>query len=242
MSTSVQSLVVEGIEIDVVRKDIKNLHLGVYPPNGKVRVAAPLAVNDDAVRMAVVTRLRWIRQRQMRFVEQERQSQREFVSGESHFHLGRRYLLDVTEQGWRSQVQISNARQIQLNVPFGSDREKRARIFQKWSRNELRRLAAPIIQKEAERLALPMPLWGIRRMKTKWGSCSPASGRISINLELIKKPMPCLEYIIVHELVHFFERSHNERFTTMMDKAMPLWRSNRDILNSAPLAHEDWTY
>ena len=242
MSTDSHAIVVDGIEIDVVRKDIKNLHLGVYPPNGRVRVAAPLAIDDDTVRMAVVTRLPWIRRRQSGFAEQERQSQREYVSGESHYYLGRRYRLDVIHEGRDSRVHVRNGKQIELTVPVDSDRNKRERIVQKWYREELRCLAEPIIVSEANRLELPIPSWGIRRMKTRWGTCNPSTRRIWINLELIKKPIPCLEYIIVHELVHFFERSHSERFTALMDRFMPLWRNNRDVLNSAPLAHEDWSY
>ena len=242
MSISAASMIVDGIEVDVVRKDIKNLHLGVYPPNGRVRVAAPLAVNDEAVRIAIVTRLSWIKRRRLRFAEQERQSQREFVSGESHYYLGRRYLLDVTEHGRTGQVQVRNGKHIDLTVPAGTDRKKRERIFQDWYRKELRALTQPIVEEYSERLSLSLPQWNIRRMKTRWGASNAQARRIWINLELIKKPIPCLEYIIAHELVHFYERHHNERFVNLMDRTMPLWRNNRDVLNSAPLAHEDWSY
>lgn len=242
MSTKNHALMVDGIEVDVVRKDIKNLHLAVYPPDGRVRVAAPLAVNDDAVRMAVITRLPWIKRRRAGFVEQERQSKREYVSGESHYYLGRRYLLNVFEHSGGGRVVVRTGKHIDLFVKEGSNQEKRARVFQRWYRNELRRMAKPIIREWANHLQLPQPLWGIKRMKTRWGSCNIEAGRIWLNLELIKKPAVCLDYIVVHELVHFLERHHNDRFVALMNKAMPLWRSNRDVLNSVPLAHEDWSY
>lgn len=242
MNTSTHSLLVDGIAVDVVRKDIKNLHLAVYPPDGRVRVAAPLAVNDDAVRMAVVTRLPWIKRKRANFVAQDRQSQREYVSGESHYYLGRRYLLNVIEGERYGRVAIHSGKRIDLLVPAGSDHTKRERIFQTWYRKELRHLAEPLIRDWADRLDLPLPLWGIRKMKTRWGACNIEAGRIWINLDLIKKSRSCLDYIIVHELVHFFERNHNDRFVAIMENVMPLWRSNRDELNRAPLAHEDWSY
>ena len=241
MSTKTHALAVSGIEVNIVRKDIKNLHLAVYPPDGRVRVAAPLTMDDDAVRMAVVMRLPWIRRWCTSFATQERESRREYVSGESHYYLGQRYLLNVIEHNGGGGVAFRTGKHIDLFVKEGSDRKKRERVFQRWCRNELHLRAAPIVQKWVKHLRLSEPLWGIKRMKTRWGSCNTKAGRIWLNLELIKKPSVCLDYIVVHELVHLLERHHNDRFVSTMDKAMPLWRSNRDVLNSAPLAYEDWS-
>jgi len=242
MSISAHRIRVDEIDVDIVRKDIKNLHLGVYPPDGRVRVAAPLAVDDDAVRMAVVTRLPWIKRRRAEFEHQDRQSSRKYVSGESHYYLGRRYLLHVNECPGRSRVNVRGNKHIDLFVREGSDRADRERVFQNWYRKELRELAQPLIQDWAYRLELRVPHLRIKRMKTKWGACNIEARRVWINLELIKKPISCLEYIIVHELTHLFERHHSEQFVRLMDNNMPLWRSNRDLLNAEPLAHETWSY
>jgi predicted metal-dependent hydrolase len=242
MTTSARSIVVNGMHVDVVRKDIKNLHLGVYPPHGRIRVAAPLAVNDAAVRRAVITRLHWIKRQQTKFKGQDRQSHREYVSGESHYYLGRRYRLNVSANDRGGGVSIKNARRIDLVTHGAVSRSKRERVFLTWYRRELRRLVAPLIEAWALRLEIDPPEWGIKRMKTKWGTCNIGARRIWLNLELIKKPSQCLEYIIVHELMHFFERHHNDRFIAMMDRHLPLWRHHRAVLNSAPLAQESWEY
>jgi predicted metal-dependent hydrolase len=242
MITSERSIVVNGMQVDVVRKDIKNLHLAVYPPHGRVRVAAPLAVNDDAVRRAVITRLQWIKRQQTKFKGQDRQSHRDYVSGESHYYLGRRYRLNVGLDEGRGGVAMRNASRIELLTRNAADRSERERVFLTWYRKELRRLAGPLIEAWAHKLEIDPPEWGIKRMKTKWGSCNIEARRIWLNLELIKKPAQCLEYIVVHELMHFFERHHNDRFIALMDQHLPLWRHHRTMLNSAPLAHESWDY
>lgn len=228
--------------VDVVRKHIKNLHLGVYPPNGRVRVAAPLTVSDEAVRLAVVSRLGWIKKQKAKFESQERQSAREYVSGESHYFLGRRYRLNVTEHKGPSRVSVRNSSAIDFHVRRGSDLAQRERAFLAWYRREMRAIAEPLIEKWSAKMQLPPPRWGVRRMKTRWGTCNIESARIWLNLELIKKPRQCLDYIIVHEMAHLMERHHNDRFVEIMDRYMPQWRLHRDELNAQPLAHEDWTY
>ncbi len=240
MSTDHHYIEVSGIQVEVVRKAIKNLHLGVYPPAGRVRVAAPLSVSDEAVRLAVISRLGWIKKHQAKFAEQERQSKREYVSGECHYYLGRRFRLNVASHAGPSQVALRRDNKIDLLLRKGVDNAQRKDVLQSWYHKELRALAAPLIGQWAERMKLPMPEWGIKRMKTKWGSCNITDRRIWLNLELIKKPPPCLEYVIVHELVHFFERYHNKHFMALMDHYMPLWRSHRDELNAAPLDYENW--
>lgn len=240
MSTEAHRITVGGLRVDVVRKPIKNLHMGVYPPNGRVRVAAPVTVSDDAVRLAVVTRMGWIKRQRAKFEAQARQSERSYVSGESHFFLGRRYRLNVISWDGIPRVSLRNSRVLDFRVRPNSETSEREKVFRNWSRRELRKVAAPFIEKWARLVEVPVPHWGIRRMKTKWGTCNTEAGRIWLNLELIKKPSHCLEYVIVHELVHFRERHHNDRFIAMMDELLPRWSSIREELNAVPLGHENW--
>jgi hypothetical protein len=233
---------VSGIPIEVIRKDIKNLHLGVYPPYGRVRVAAPFRLNDDALRLAIVTRLAWIRRQQAAFSRQERQSQREMVGGESHYVLGRSYRLKVRESMERPSVRIANNRTLELLIRPGMSRAMRELILNRWYRQLLRERIPELVDKWRERVGVDVADWGIKRMRTHWGTCNQEARRIWINLELAKKPSSCLEYIVVHEMVHLLERNHNDRFRQHMDRLMPQWRARRDELNRAPLAHEDWSY
>jgi predicted metal-dependent hydrolase len=242
VTTETTSLTVSGIRVEVVRKDIKNLHLGVYPPNGRVRVAAPLVVNDEAVRLAVVDKLGWIRKQQAKFADQPRQSKREMVNGESHYVLGRRYRLRVHEEDRPPGVTRRGVDTLELFVRPGSNSEQREAVLSRWHRQQLRVLIPPLLAKWEQRLGVQVAHWGIKRMKTKWGSCNVAARRVWFNLELAKKPVQCIEYIVVHELVHLIECKHNERFTALMDTNLAPWRRYREMLNSAPLAHETWVY
>ncbi len=228
--------------MQVVRKAIKNLHLGVYPPDGHVRVAAPLRVDDEAVRMAVITKLAWIKRQQSKFRAQERQSAREFVTGESHYFLGRRYRLNVVYQDGPARVQIRNTRTIDLFVREGSDTAQRKRVFHAWYRQQLKALIGPLIAWWEPVIGIQVAAWGVKSMKTKWGTCNADAHRLWLNLELIKKPVPCLEYIVVHEMVHLLERHHNDRFIAYMDKLLPQWRPIREVLNGEPLGHDTWEY
>ncbi len=228
--------------MEVVRKQIKNLHVGVYPPTGRVRVAAPLLLDDEAVRLAVVSRLGWIRRQQAEFERQVRQSQREMVSGESHYFEGRRYLLDVVEHPGRPQVRLANNRTLELRVRPGSDRDRRDAVLQKWYRMRLRDRLPALLAKWEPKVGATAAQVRIKKMKTRWGSCNAADRRLWLNLELAKKPSSCLEFILVHEMVHLLERHHTDRFRSLMDALMPTWRLHRDELNRAPLAHEEWTY
>ena len=235
-------ILVRGLKVDVVRKDIKNLHLGVYPPEGRVRVAAPLRVNDEAIRLAVISKLPWIKRQQNRFLSQERQSEREYVYRENHYFFGQRYLLNVIEHAGQSRVEIQNKTRIDLYVPPGSDELKREQVLLAWYRRELKDLIPSLIKKWEEIIGVTVEDWGVKKMKTKWGSCNINERRIWLNLELAKKPVECLEYVVVHEMVHLLERNHNDRYKQLMDQFMPQWRQNRDILNQSPLSHEAWTY
>lgn len=239
MSTSGSRLVVGGIDVDVVRRAIKNLHLGVYPPHGRVRVAAPTSVSDEAIRLAVVTRMAWIKRQQFKFSSQRRQSERLFVSGETHYHLGNAYRLRVIKGAKRASVKIAGDR-LELRVPPHADATARGSAIARWQRAELRRRLDLVVADWAARLDLPQPTAGIKRMKTKWGSCNPDARRIWVNFELVKKPTECLEYLVAHEVIHLVEPRHGDKFLELLDRHLPQWRSIRDRLNSEPLRHEEW--
>lgn len=240
MSTE-QALQVRGIKVQVLRKGIKNLHLGVYPPNGRVRVAAPLAVSNESVRLAVIGKLGWILRQRRKFLAQPRQSKREMVSGESHYFMGRRYRLHVVEsEGSDAQGVKKRPTTIELNVRAGAGLAGRVAVLDAWYREQLREIAGALIEKWQQRLGVEVVDWGIKRMKTKWGACNADAGRVWLNLELVKSPPECIEYIVVHELVHLLARRHDERFFVLMDRHVPGWRARRDLLNSLPLAHVEW--
>ena len=233
---------VRGTPVEVVRKDIKHLHVGVYPPSGRVRVAAPLRLDDNAVRLAVISRLGWIRRKQAEFEQQDRQSQRQFVTGESHYFEGRRYRLDVIKSDSPPTVRLLNNTRMELSVRPGADRDKREAVLHRWYRGRLRGRLPALLAKWEPKVGERAAEVRIRKMKTRWGACNSDARRIWLNLELVKKPVSCLEYIVVHEMVHLIERHHNEKFRGLMDRLMPRWRLHRDELNHAPLAHADWTY
>lgn len=233
---------VNGLTVDVVRKNIKNLHLAVYPPNGRIRVAAPMRVNDEAVRLAVVAKLGWIKRQQAKFEEQERESLREYVSGESHYFQGNRYLLNVIEQNGTPHVVIRNKKKIDLYIRPNSSQAQKEKVFSTWYREHLRTEIPALVTKWEKRIGVHADEWIIKKMKTKWGSCNIENKRILVNLELAKKSERCLEYIVVHELVHLLERPHNDQFLALMNKFMPNWKQYRDELNRMPLAHAEWDY
>jgi len=243
MNTEIHSkITVQGLEVEIVRKEIKNLHLSVNPPNGQVRVSAPLRLNDEAVRLAIIERLVWIHRHKKRFEDQLRQSQREFVSGESHYFQGRRYLLRVKERVAPPAVRLVNNTTLELVVRPGTGREKREEILNFWYRRQLREQIPPLIEKWEQKMTVSVEDWGIKRMKTRWGTCNRQAKRIWVNLELAKKAPLCLEYIVVHEMTHLLERNHTVRFTSLMEQFMPLWREYRDELNRSILGKEKWRY
>ena len=242
MSIDSHEITVSGIRVAIVRKPIKNLHLGVYPPLGRVRVASPLHVSDEAVRLAVISRLPWIKRQQAQFESQAREPEREYVSGESHYFEGRRYRLNVIEHDGIGRVHVRNKKLIDLFVPVGRDLRQRERIMLAWYRAHLRRTIPVLIAKWEAALGVTAAGWGIKQMKTKWGACNIEARRIWLNLELAKKSPQCLEYVLVHELVHLLERHHDDRFTAHMDRLLPQWQHLRDELNRAPLGHATWGY
>ena len=239
MSTANAYLTVRGIGIDVVYKDIKNLHIGVYPPIGRVRVAAPKRLDDDQVRLAVIQRLSWIKRQRERLQAASRQSEREMTTGESHYVWGMRRRLKVVERPGRTNIEIDGDRLVLYASPEATTEERRASL-DRWYRGQLRQVIPELIADWETKLNVTVPKWTIRRMKTKWGSCNRETGHLWFNVELAKKDPNCLEYIIVHEMTHYLERGHGERFTKLMDKRLPDWRSRRDLLNESPLAEETW--
>lgn len=241
MSIERQRIEVSGIEVEIVRKDIKNLHLGVYPPHGRVRAAVPLRLDDEAVRLALVARLGWIRRQRRAFSEQERQSEREMVSGETHYVEGRRYRLKVELHDGPALVEL-RSRTLNLRVRAQLDPAQRLVVLERWYRARLRDQVASLVDHWSKRLEVDEPDWGIKKMKTRWGTCNQAAGRIWLNLELAKKPKQCLEYIVVHELLHLLERHHNDRFAALMEQSLPDWRLRRAALSQSALAHEEWMY
>ncbi len=237
--TTETTVAVNGIPVDLVRKDIRNLHLGVYPPDGRVRVAAPPTISDAAVRALVASRLPWIRQQQASFRRQARESAREMVSGETHWFGGRRYRLRVIESEQRAHVRLDGSF-MELRCPPGASSSVRAAILDRWYRSALRELVPSILSSWAAALGIDVPALGLRYMRTKWGSWSPTARRVWLNVELAKKPRRCLDYVVLHELLHGIERHHDSRFHDLLDEHMPHWRMTRAELAELPLAHYPW--
>lgn len=233
---------ISDFTIDIERKSIKNMHLSVYPPSGRVRIAVPLNIDDEAVRLFAISKLAWIKKNQRKFKEQERQSPRIFGNRESHYFEGRRYLLRVTELDAVPKVLIKTKTYIDLYVRPNTSIEQKNAILNDWYRQQLKKQIPVFIEKWEKVIGVSVSDWGVKQMKTKWGTCNIEQKRIWINLELAKKPISCLEYIIVHEMIHLLERHHNVYFLALMDKYMPHWKLHKDELNRLPVSHGEWTY
>ena len=242
MNTNSCMLQVGNIEALVMRKPIKNLHLSVLPPGGKVRVSAPLTMKDDAIRTLLATRLGWIKRQQEKFRTQERQTPRDYVSGESHYYWGKRYRMEVIYDDNPPKVILKGKDKIILSVRPDSNRTKREQVMMDWYRKELRVIANSLIERWQKVIGVHLREWGIKRMKTRWGTCNQKAGRIWLNLELAKKPEHCLDFIIVHEMTHLLERSHNDRFKAHLDRFMPRWRQYKEELKRSVLSYEKWDY
>jgi predicted metal-dependent hydrolase len=236
-----EMLDIGGTPVEVVFKDIKNIHLSVYPPTGRVRISAPERMSLDTIRVYAISKLDWIRKQQIKFHEQERETQREYLDRESHFVWGRRYLLKVIETEQSPTLELKHNYMI-LTVRPGSSQEKREDVVAAWYREDLRKFAGPLIEKWELALGVKVERLFIQRMKTKWGSCNTHEGYIRLNTELAKKPRECLEYIVVHEMMHLVVPTHNDAFAALMDQYMPQWRHYKDELNRSPLGHVEWEY
>ena len=229
-----------GIKVEVVRKDIKNLHLGVHPPAGRVRISAPKRMSLDAIRAFALSKLAWIKQQQKKIIEQEREPAREFLERESHYVWGKRYLLRVIETDAAPSVEV-NRRQLVISVRPGTSKLKMRGILENWYRAQLKEEVPGLVAKWAPLLGVKVERLFVQQMKTRWGGCKPRTNSIRLNTELARKPKEYLEYIVVHEMVHLLEPSHNARFISLMDRNMPNWRQYRDELNRLPLREEIWS-
>lgn len=227
-----------GIPVDVVFKDIKNVHLSVYPPTGRVRISAPCRMTIENVRLFAISKLGWIKKQQGKLLSQERETPREFLERESHYAWGRRYLLRVEETDGHAGVDIRH-RDLVLHVEPGASAQRRQELLDDWYRRELRQAAAPLIHKWEIALELQVSRFFVQRMKTKWGSSNPALRTIRLNLELAKKSPECLDYVVLHEILHFIVPDHSTRFQAQLDERMPGWRHVRQSLNEAPLFFAD---
>ena len=230
-----------SITVDVVKKDIKNVHLSVYPPDGRVRISAPLRMSIENIRLFAISKLQWIKLQQGKLINQERETPREYLERESHYLWGKRYLLHVVEIERPSRVEVRH-RKLFLYVRPASGTVRRQEVIEEWYRSQLRDAVQPLIVKWERAIGVKVDKVFVRRMKTKWGSCSRTSSSIRLNTDLAKKPPSCLEYIVVHELAHLVEPTHNQRFVDLLDRMMPNWRSYRKLLNQLPVRHENWGY
>ena len=227
------------ITVDVTQKKIKNVHLSVYPPVGEVRISAPSHMSLDSIRAFAVTKLDWIKKQQKKVRDQERETPREYIDRESHQVWGERYLLKLVEREGAPSVEVNHDNLV-LQVRPGTDRAKKQAIIELWHRQQIKVVAPSLIEKWEPVMDVQVTNFYVRQMKTLWGSCNPKAGSIRLNSELAKKPRECLEYVVVHEMVHLLERSHGQRFIAFMDRFMPLWRHHKDALNQLPVKHENW--
>lgn len=242
MNTEENKIEICNLEIDTVRKDIKNIHLGIYPPNGRIRVAAPLKTTDETIKLLVISRMKWIQKQQLKFNRQERQTKREYVSGESHFFMGNRYLLNVVQTTSKPEVVIKRKTRIDMYVHPETTLKKREELMDKFYRSELKK-RIPILVKKWEKITgVDVKEFKIKKMKTKWGTCNPKYQRVWFNLELAKKPLHCLEYVLVHEMTHFVERNHTKEFKLLLKSSMPNWTHYKDELNDGTLGYSKWEH
>ncbi len=227
------------ISIQVTRKAIKNVHLSVHPPSGRVTLSAPIATRVEVARAYAITKLGWIREQRMKLANQARETPRKFVERETHYLWGRRHLLTVAHQEAKPLVSLDH-RRITLTVRRGSDVQKRAEVLHEWHKSLLHDVVPSLIQKWEPKLQVKVAGYFLQRMKTKWGSCNHKAGHIRLNTELVKKPKDLLEYVIVHEMVHLIEPTHSDRFIAILTEHYPSWREARAELNDLPLAAEAW--
>lgn len=234
-----QQLELGDISIEIEQKNVKNIHLSVYPPEGRVRIAAPFQMDMDTIRVFAISKLQWIKDQKETLLNQEREPEREFLESESHYFFGKRFLLKLHEIDAAPKVEIDH-KHIHLYIRPNTEIEKKKKIFDEWYRTELKKIIPKLIAKWEKKIGVKSNEFGIKKMRTKWGTCNTKAKRIWLNLELAKKPKVCVEYIIVHELVHLLERNHKQRFVKLMDQFMPKWRFHHNKLNRLPYSHVNW--
>lgn len=237
----VTQITLGDIAVDVVTKDIKNIHLSVYPPTGRVRISAPLRMEIELIRVYAISKLGWIKTQQRKLRAQERETPREYLDRESHYVWGKRYMLKMSEKEAPSEVVLKHNK-ILIQVRPETDFVGKQAVVEEWYRKTLKEAVVPLIAKWEPLMGVKVERFHVQKMKTKWGSCSPATQSIRFNTDLAKKPPECLEYIVVHEMVHLLERRHNAGFIAHMDRFMPQWRLFQADLNRLPVRHEDWVY
>jgi predicted metal-dependent hydrolase len=228
------------VSILVLRKAIKHVHLSVLPPNGRVTMTTPMTTRLDVARAYAISKMNWIREQRAKLEGQARETPRQFVSRETHYLWGRRYLMTVVYKDAKPQVSLDH-RRINLTVRPGSDPSKRAQVIHAWHKSLLHEVVPPLIRKWEAKLKVSVSGYFLQRMKTKWGSCNPEDRHIRLNTELVKKPQDLLEYIVVHEMAHLLEPTHNDRFIAILDEVYPGWRDARAELNYLPLSAEAWS-
>lgn len=227
-----------GISLELVRKDIKNLHLAVYPPDGRVRLSAPRYVDEETLSLFVASKVPWIRKKQRTIQEQPRQTQREFLDRESHYFMGRRYLLRINEvkpPKRFASAEIGGKKYLDVHVHDPNSFEQKKKAVERFYRNELTSVLDELVPRWEKKMGVQSSNWRIRLMKTKWGSCNTVRKTMQFNLELAKQPIECIEYVVVHELAHLIERSHGPRFKAVLDHYMPGWRHLQDKLHKQPV-------
>ena len=230
-----------NLQIEVLRKKIKNLHLSVLPPLGRVRIAAPGHMDLDTIRVFAISRLVWIKAQQRKMQLQQREAKREYLDRESHYVWGRRYLLKRIELESAPLIELKHSKLV-FQIRPGTDEARSQEILDAWYREQIRLAVPELIAKWEPVMRVKVGRIFVQRMKTRWGSCNPATGAIRLNTDLAKKPPECLEYIVVHEMTHLLEPTHNSRFTSLMEFFMPQWQHVRNELNNLPVRHEDWGY
>ena len=242
MSSQAEILDIATIEVEIVRKNIKTLRIGVFPPTGRVRVSAPISYEKHLIESVVLRKLTWIRQQQEAFKKQDRQTPREAVTGESYFYKGNRYNLKVVSGKARGILKIKSAKILELAISESSSAASRLLVIERFYRKALALELKLSLESNCKSMKIENVDYSIRKMKNRWGSCNSKTNKLSFNLELIKKNPQCINYIVVHELVHTIEPSHNDNFKELMDNYLPNWRGLRDLLNRAPLSHANWDY
>jgi predicted metal-dependent hydrolase len=236
-----QEIQLGNITVEVTQKDIKNVHLSVYPPFGQVKIAAPERMDLDTIRIYAISKLSWIRKQQAKIKSQKREAPREYLTKESHYYFGKRYLLKVVEHNSSPEIKLKH-NTIELYIRPATSTEKRKEILEEWYRAKLKVKIPELISKWEIVMGVNVNDFGIKKMKTKWGTCNIGAKRIWLNLELAKKPVSCLEYIIIHEMTHLLERNHNTRFVALMNSFLPNWKEVKEELNRLPVSHTEWGY
>lgn len=241
MITNQNIIELGDICLEVSQKDIKNVHLSVHPPKGRVTVAAPLSMDLETIRLFTISKLNWIRKQQTKLINQKRESIREYVTRESHYFLGKRYLLKVVEEKLKPKIVLKHS-SIELHIKPKATRNQKELLVNRWYKNQLKEIISPLITKYEKILKVKVKKVQVRNMKTMWGNCHVEDKTIVLNTELAKKSIESIEYIVVHEMNHLLERNHNDKYIKYMNKFLPKWRHLRTELNRSALGHVEWSY